>query len=394
MAHPVNIQEDRASPASCELNANDSTPPEQRNFPLTPPPTGERQTQDASTVERVLRTFKDLRSSCPTSLPLTVKLKPVQYSRLLGGLTKDPDLKAYVNDKVRWEFDAKSEQLDVRMPTPVHDIFVTSIAGEIDNQLQRVVDVKGPASKFAAQIVSGGSSRILLRTDTTEDDQLVDSDVCLWRQPDAQFQHSLAAYPGVVLEVSYSQDGKNLQKLARDYIMHSNGNIKVVIGIDVTYEGKESTLSLWRASYTPEEGEDYYNLDVMQEVKSEIFRTRDGCPTNTTKSIRVCLADFGPDEISGEYEAVVISLSYDTLLSLLTRAEQVHIARESASDNRGVESKRKIRKRKLPSSSPAEQLRSDDEAEHQRQEMQAEERAAAADDDFELPSSRRRRLTG
>jgi hypothetical protein len=55
------------------------------------------------------------------------------------------------------------------------------------------------------------------------------------REPDAQFQQRDAEYPGVVLEISYSRDGKDLKKLAWDYIQYSNGDIKVVIGIDIKY---------------------------------------------------------------------------------------------------------------------------------------------------------------
>jgi hypothetical protein len=71
------------------------------------------------------------------------------------------------------------------------------------------------------------------------------------RDPDGQFQHKDAAFPGVVIEVSYTQDGKNLRKLARDYIWGSNGDIKVVIGIDINY-GRESTVLLWRPKYVRE----------------------------------------------------------------------------------------------------------------------------------------------
>jgi hypothetical protein len=155
------------------------------------------------------------------------------------------------------------------MPSPVHDFFVASIAGEISKQLQTIIDEGGPASEVAALITNGGSSRILLRADNSEDKQSAASNIRLQRQPDAQFQHCSAAYPGVVLEVSYSRKGK-LEKLAWEYIMKSNGNIKAVIGINVKYDGKESTVSLWRPSYLHEEGEECDILEVDQVIKSEV----------------------------------------------------------------------------------------------------------------------------
>lgn len=145
------------------------------------------------------------------------------------------------------------------MPSPIHDFFVAFIAGEISKQLQTIIDEGGPASKFAALIANGGSSRILLRADTSEDRQSAVSNIYLQRQPDAQFQHCSAAYPGVVLEVSYSRNEK-LEKLAWEYIIKSNGNIKAVIGINVKYDGKESTVSLWRPAYLQEEGEE---IDIL-----------------------------------------------------------------------------------------------------------------------------------
>ncbi|OXN25526.1 hypothetical protein CDV57_06263 [Aspergillus fumigatus] len=108
------------------------------------------------------------------------------------------------------------------------------------------------------------------------------------------------------------------------------------------------------------------------------------------KRLSLNLSDFGPDELSDGYERKELSISYGTLVNLLNRTERIHQARESAPGLRGIESKRPIRKRKLRSSSPAEQLRSDDEAKRRRQEAQAEERTAASDKDYEPPSSRRR----
>jgi len=75
------------------------------------------------------------------------------------------------------------------------------------------------------------------------------------READGQFQHQDAAYLGVVLEVSYSQDGKILRKLASDYILRSNGDIKSVIGLDINYV-RASTVSLWRPNYIREDGEE------------------------------------------------------------------------------------------------------------------------------------------
>lgn len=121
-----------------------------------------------------------------------------------------------------------------------------------------------------------------------------------------------------------------------------------------------------------------------------MFRTQDGRPANKRRHVCLNLSDFGPDEISDGNGRKRLLISYETLTTLLNRAEQIHQARESSAGFRGIESNRPIRKRMLRSSSPAEQLRSDDEAKRRRQEAQVEECTAASDKNYNPPSSRRR----
>jgi hypothetical protein len=87
---------------------------------------------------------------------------------------------------------------------------------------------------------------------------------------DAQFRHEGAQYPGVVIEVSYTQKRKDLAYIAEDYILGSNGNIRVVIGLDVEYNNsKKATLSVWRPSIVKnKDGEP--ELVVEQTVVDEV----------------------------------------------------------------------------------------------------------------------------
>lgn len=96
------------------------------------------------------------------------------------------------------------------------------------------------------------------------------------RQPDAQFQDKDTAYPGVVVEVSYSQDGKDLAKLAQDYILYSNGDIKAVIGLDINYGGRESTVSLWRPKYPHKENQDLEDLESRQDIARKVRHSFSG----------------------------------------------------------------------------------------------------------------------
>jgi hypothetical protein len=212
------------------------------------------------------------------------------------------------------------------------------------------------------------------------------------REPDAQFQHRDAEYPGVVLEVSYLQDGKDPKKLAWDCIQYSNGDIKVVIGIDIKYGHiKEATLSIWRPRYIREDEEETEILEAEETIISQVchslhahrakanlgkaFRAGDGSFDNSTNFLCLNLADFATDEISTNMQfgsSTKVDVSYQELAQFLNKAEEMQESRErtQGSGAKSVKSKRQTRKRKR-SSTPFDQLRSEDEAERQNQEAEA-----------------------
>jgi hypothetical protein len=68
-------------------------------------------------------------------------------------------------------------------------------------------------------------------------------------EPDASFWHDDAQYPGVIIEVAYSQKRKRLDRLAEDYLLDSDASVRVVVGLDIEYGKKglrKATISVWR----------------------------------------------------------------------------------------------------------------------------------------------------
>jgi hypothetical protein len=130
------------------------------------------------------------------------------------------------------------------MPARLHETFLINIVEEIKVQLR---SIQGPSAEFAKEISSEGSTT--LKFDDKEYGK---------HDPDAQFRHSKAQFPGVVIEVSYSQKRKDLDRLADDCILGSDGNIQVVVGLDIEYKAsKQATLSVWRPNIiTNEAGEE------------------------------------------------------------------------------------------------------------------------------------------
>ncbi len=51
--------------------------------------------------------------------------------------------------------------------------------------------------------------------------------------PDASFWHDDAKHPGVIVEVTYLQKKRRVAWLAEAYLLDSDANIRVVVGLDI-----------------------------------------------------------------------------------------------------------------------------------------------------------------
>jgi hypothetical protein len=123
------------------------------------------------------------------------------------------------------------------MPTPIHESVIKYVREEVELQLKAISGGDGESAEFAQKVESDGSANIKF-----EDPSFGRHD------PDCQFRHKQAQYPGVVLEVAFSQKKKDLPNLADEYILGSDGDIRVVIGIKLDYlELGKGTMSVWEA---------------------------------------------------------------------------------------------------------------------------------------------------
>ncbi|KAK2926643.1 Nucleotide-diphospho-sugar transferase [Fusarium oxysporum f. sp. vasinfectum] len=99
-------------------------------------------------------------------------------------------------------------------------------------------------------------------------------------------EHHEARYPGVVVEVALTQDAKELRRIARRYIYYTGGQIKVVLGIDLN-EDKESTISVWKPTFSSAQNGDGVGMDIEQVVQPQPFRDAKKNPEVPEPSIRV-----------------------------------------------------------------------------------------------------------
>ncbi|KAI9759545.1 MAG: hypothetical protein M1840_003257 [Geoglossum simile] len=346
--------------------------------PLTPPPTDKKPFTQAS---RVIALFKLIEAGRHIGQhPWTeFQLTRGEYDEIEHRLEQDEWLWGFVKDKIRYDYDARRHRLVVRMPTAVHELLIDGVEDAIRCELKTIRGGSDKAALFAQQVSPARSTIIYFPVDdappTTESKH----------EPDASFWHADAEYPGVIIEVSYSQKRKKLDRLAEEYLLDSDASVRVVVGLDIEYGGKGSrkaTLSVWRTYvFHTDDGDE---LRVVQEIADEAFRDDQGNPTDHP-GLRLQLSDFACEGLTtdvvrgGDRE---ILLSTQQLCQYLTAAEDKVRRRGTLAKNSlppGVKKRKRSR-------TPPERMASDDEAKYAEQERKAAKRISDDDPDYEHTS--------
>lgn len=166
----------------------------------------------------------------------------------------------------RHDYNDESHLLVVRMPSTVHELFIARVEDAIFTRVKSIREGPGSAAAFARKVQLGRSTEIYLPIEDASSTKNSSK-----YEPDASFLHEEAQYPGVIIEVAYSQKKKRLERLARDYILDSDASVRVVVGLDIEYGTKESrkaTVSVWRPQLL--QGAEGLELDAVKEVDDEV----------------------------------------------------------------------------------------------------------------------------
>ncbi len=326
-----------------------TTPPSQIVLPPTPPGTVERQSSSTvASVDDLKRHWKESALRSGTEPDKIINLKT-------SNKFKPHD---YLDDIESWfrQFDCHCASIRLRMPSLVHEHLIAGVEREYTiKQFQH-------GGQFSS-INLGRSSRIFL-------DGRKES-----RQPDIQFRYGSTPFPGIVIEVAYTQQEKELHVLAHDYILKSDGAIRRVYGIVLNPLGEVSTILEWCAKVTPSKDPDFdeevrvemisrkvqtrHFFSIAQEHKTltceQVFRATDGSCTNPDECIAIPLMDFGVDT-DGLDERITIS--FQTIFDCYNKALQT----QALCDMEREERPRKRVKRIDRTPSPMDELRPDDEA--------------------------------
>ena len=159
------------------------------------------------------------------------------------------------------------------MPAAVHEYLASTVEAAIGWQLEVIRGGIDEIAMHVRKIRNCRSASIFLEDNTRRD-------------PDSQFTYDGARWPPFVIEIANSQSkkdgGKNLPKLADQYITESSGNIQTVLGICLDYRGtKKATLSIWRSNYGVDQQGEYLAADEI--LVSQVYIQLRQCPREAKK---------------------------------------------------------------------------------------------------------------
>lgn len=150
------------------------------------------------------------------------------------------------------------------MRRAVNELFIARVENAIRSQLKLIGGGSGSAAIFAMKVCPARSSEIYFPVDDAP------PSIKSKHDPDASFWHRDAQYPGVIIEVVYSKKQKRLRRLAEDYLLDSDANVRVVVGLNIehTKGTRKATLSVWRTHvFHTTDGDE---LRVVEEVADEV----------------------------------------------------------------------------------------------------------------------------
>ena len=291
--------------------------PTARTLPHTPPfspSQQQRQRQPQKITDPVLKHLKRAVDQCSrgkisgSDQKLRFELSSAQLQGFERGLQdEEPSLWSFWEHKLRYDYEGSNSvgSLVLRMPSSVHEDFIRSLESTIEKGLATLADKLSISDEKTAsevrQIRKSGSTTLKYTELELEggDREAVTKPAIIRHSPDSSFKHPIAGSqaPGLVVEVSYSQQSNKLARLADSYIINSRHKIRCVVAIDIKYVSPEqkgyhddrtATVSVWRASSEKDDGK--LVCTCKQDENAVPFRDRDGQPCEG--ALQLTLADF------------------------------------------------------------------------------------------------------
>ncbi|CZT48682.1 uncharacterized protein RSE6_09421 [Rhynchosporium secalis] len=330
--------------------------------PPTPPLTTDAKI--SGRVAAILRVFEGCKNGYPPSEPWTeYKLSSEEHEDLQRRLEDDVELWGYVHDKVRYDYDLIRGKLIIRMPTTLHNTFACELVTAIKEGFESLKRSQVETRPFINKIIS-----------LSGEIHFEENGKKFKHEPDIRFHHEDAAWPGVIIEVSYSQKRKSLIDLAENYLLASDGGIRVMVGIDIEYKKlKEASMSIWRLK-TSQGVDGQPEGEVVQELDNELFRDSEGNPILSSSGLKLPLENFAVQALSDGLPDCSVIIGPEVLCTLLAKAEKWN---GKSTLPQGVKPARI--KRKYREITPEEQLTISDEERIREEERRIQRRTEKAD---------------
>ncbi|KAI1798548.1 hypothetical protein F4811DRAFT_198162 [Daldinia bambusicola] len=255
-------------------------------------PTAARAARDAQQrrVLEVLSVIKQLRNEeySTDDILIVKELSESDFAVLVDKLkTEDEDVKRYFEHGLCYDYPYRIGRIDhivFRMNSKLHEHVSRKIHRRLANWIDELK--KGNANPdgiLSKAYYETGSARICFKRTPHG------------KSPDESIQFEGCEYPGLLIEISWSQKVKELPKRAKEFITKTKGGVRTVISIDVndTYEKRrkkmtgEAKLSVWRANWTSDN-----KLRVDTSVNGEVFQDEQGQLNPSAGGLHLTLRDF------------------------------------------------------------------------------------------------------
>ncbi|EMC90874.1 hypothetical protein BAUCODRAFT_127543 [Baudoinia panamericana UAMH 10762] len=411
-------------------------------FPPSPPPSPKATTRSYS-PSAADDVFRALRLHHAGHLPhsqdwQTFRLKRAAFADLQQRLSQEVALLHHYSERVRYDYDPEAERFTLRMPTWVHELYISLVRKTITDAVNALAEKlcrsedggKRRVGEALRRVYEGGSPTLRLCVPSLEgSSQESDGEEMVTRRsPDATWIYeSVAAsngYPPLVLEVSYSQQRKDLPRLAESYIVDSSHGVRCVVGLDIPYASSTikseadsstfddwtntpATVSVWRAAIETDAEGDNVGICRQDVDSADLCGTQSESSTTPTaiippsSSLELDVQDFLPPHItaslpSSAIDSERISIPFTTLHTLLTQTIErttQGTSSSSVSDQPTTAARPPLRFRKRKRS-PSEELSDDREDLYLRQELSDIAKEARRDEEWAAAAKRRSRSRG
>ncbi|KAI0976530.1 hypothetical protein F4678DRAFT_413675 [Xylaria arbuscula] len=175
------------------------------------------------------------------------ELKPYEYHHLLR-IVQNPEereLRTYFK-RLRYDYLPSRNLFVIRMLTPLHEHVTRSFDNLVICWLKGLKQRKGSkeVAEAARSMVFQGSTNIPLSGIGT-------------RQPHNSYRHNQCEFPGLVVEIAWSEPVSSLLESAEAFIKETRGGVRTVVGINLNevYEARkvnetgDAKIFIWRAKF-------------------------------------------------------------------------------------------------------------------------------------------------